>query len=132
MAAGRPLAKPGPFPFRRTYRPSGTTAGVGAEVIGVPGANGRGGPPITIPAGSFSTNLGLHGPEINIRAITAITTKAAIIGQLILLISTSPPLNRHSNRPRRARFLLAPAMLLPLHPLRNQSALRQPTGAGKF
>ena len=176
MAAGRPLAKPGPFPFRRTHRPSGTTAGVGAEVIGVPGANGRGGPPITIPAGSFSTNLGLHGPEINIRAITAITTKAAIIGQLILLISTSPPLNRHSNRPRRAR-------LLPLHPLRinrrcgnqsalgilrtwcvnqcrparifgwrgvvvsgtarekparilsslaNQSALRQPTGAGKF
>jgi hypothetical protein len=79
---------------------------VGAEVIGVPGANGRGGPPITIPAGSFSTNLGLHGPEINIRATTAITTKAAIIDQLILLISTNPQLNRHSNRPRRARFLL--------------------------
>ena len=70
------------------HRPSGT-AGVGADVIGVPGGNGRGGPPTTIPAGSFSTNLGFHGPEINIRAITAITTKAAIIGQLILLISQS-------------------------------------------
>ena len=94
------------------YRPSGT-AGVGAEVIGVPGANGRGGPPITVPAVSFSTNLGLHGPEIIIRAITAITTKATIIGQLILLISTSPPLNRHSNRPRQARFLLLPQCCLP-------------------
>jgi hypothetical protein len=62
---------------------------VGAEVTGVPGASGRGAPPTTVPAGSFSTNLGFHGPEINIRAITAITTKAAIIGQLILLISTS-------------------------------------------
>jgi hypothetical protein len=133
MAAGRPLAKPGPFPFRRTHRPSGTTAGVGAEVIGVPGANGRGGPPITIPAGSFSTNLGLHGPEINIRAITAITTKAAIIGQLILLISTSPPLNRHSNRPRRARFLLLlPQCFSHCIPCANQSALRQPIGAGEF
>jgi hypothetical protein len=58
---------------------------VDAEVIGVPGASGRSGPPTTIPAGSFSTNLGLHGPEINIRAITAIATTAAIIGQLILL-----------------------------------------------
>ena len=86
---------------------------MGAEVIGVPGANGRGGPPITIPAGSFSTNLGLHGPEINIRAIAAITTKAASIGQLILLTSTSPPLNRHSNRPRQARFLLLPQCCLP-------------------
>ena len=69
-----------------TYRPSGT-ARVG--VIGVPGGTGRGGPPTTIPAGSFSTHLGLHGPEINIRAVTAETTKAAIIGQLILLISQS-------------------------------------------
>jgi hypothetical protein len=34
----------------------------------------------------LSTVLGLHGPESNIRAITAITTKAATIGQLILLI----------------------------------------------
>ena len=88
---------------RRTHRPSGT-AGVGAEVIGVPGANGRDGPPTTIPAGSFSTDLGLHGPEIIIRAITAITTKAAIIGQLILFISTSPSLSQHSNPPRRAGF----------------------------
>jgi hypothetical protein len=40
-----------------------------------------------VPAGSFSTILGLHGPEINIRAITAITTMAAIIGNLILFIS---------------------------------------------
>jgi hypothetical protein len=63
---------------------------VGAEVIGVPGASGRGGSPTTIPAGSFSTILGLHGPEINKRAITAITTKAAIIGQRILLILFLP------------------------------------------
>jgi len=59
-------------------------------VIGVPGGSGRGGPPTTIPAGSFSTILGLHGPDSNIRAITAITTKAAIIGQLILLIVVLP------------------------------------------
>jgi hypothetical protein len=39
-----------------------------------------------MPAGAFSTTLGLHGPEINIRTVTAITTKAAIIGQLILFI----------------------------------------------
>ena len=59
-------------------------------MIGVPGARGRGGPPTTIPAGSFSTTLGLHGPESNKRAITPIITKAAIIGQLILLIEFSP------------------------------------------
>jgi hypothetical protein len=59
-------------------------------VIGVPGARGRGGPPTTIPAGSFSTTLGLHGPESNKRAVTPIITKAAIIGQLILLIEFSP------------------------------------------
>ena len=53
------------------HLPSGT-AGVGAEAIGVPGAPGLGGPPATIPAGFFSTNLRFHGPEINIRAITAI------------------------------------------------------------
>jgi len=86
-AARDAAGKAGPFPFRRAHRPSGT-AGMGAELIGVPGANERSGPPTTIPAGSFSTNLGLHGPEINISAITAKTTKAAIIGQLILLIST--------------------------------------------
>ena len=54
---------------------------------------GRGGPPTTIPAGSFSTTLGLHGPESNKRAITPIITKAAIIGQLILLIEFSPGQN---------------------------------------
>jgi hypothetical protein len=43
-----------------------------------------------MPAGSFSTILGLYGPESNIRAITAITTKAAIIGQRILLIVVLP------------------------------------------
>ena len=59
-------------------------------MIGVPGGSGRGGPPTTIPAGSFSTIRGLHGPDSNIRAITAITTKAAIIGQLILLIVVLP------------------------------------------
>lgn len=59
-----------------------------------------------MPAESFSINRGLHGPEINKRAITAMTAKAAIIGQLVLFISTSPPLNRHSNRPRRTRFLI--------------------------
>ena len=74
----------------RTHRPSGT-ATVGAESTGVPGASGRGGPLMTIPVGSFSTNLGLHGPEINIRAITAITTMAVIIGQLILLIRSVLP-----------------------------------------
>jgi len=63
---------------------------VGAELIGVPGANGRGGPPTGTPVASLSTNLGLHGPEINKRAITAITTRAAAIAQLILFIRTSP------------------------------------------
>jgi len=43
-----------------------------------------------MPAESFSTILVIHGPESNIRAITAITTKAAIIGHLILLIVFSP------------------------------------------
>ena len=60
------------------------------SVIGVPGASGRGGPLMTMPAGSFSTILGLHGPESNMSAITAITTTAAIIGQLILLIIVLP------------------------------------------
>jgi hypothetical protein len=59
-------------------------------IIGVPGAGGRGGPPTTMPAGSFSTILGSHGPEINNRAITAMTTKATIIGQRILLMLFSP------------------------------------------
>jgi hypothetical protein len=52
-------------------------------------AVGRGGPltsPTTTPTGSFSTTLGLNGPDSSIRAITAMTTKAAIIGQLTLLI----------------------------------------------
>ena len=62
----------------------------GTVVTGVPGASGRGGPPTTIPPGSFSTILGLHGPESNMSAITAITTTAAIIGQLILLILVLP------------------------------------------
>ena len=52
----------------------------------VPGACGRGGPPISIPAWSLSTDLGFHGPEINKRAKTAITTTATMTGQRILLI----------------------------------------------
>jgi len=50
------------------HLPSGT-AGVGAEAIGVPGLGGR---RITKQKRFFSTNLRFHGPEINIRAITAI------------------------------------------------------------
>ncbi|MBR1252073.1 hypothetical protein JQ609_34805 [Bradyrhizobium sp. AUGA SZCCT0169] len=75
-------------------------------MIGVPGANGRGGPSVGTPTASLSTNLGLHGPAINKRTVTAMTTTAAPIAQLILLIRTSPPLYFFSNRPRRARFLL--------------------------
>jgi hypothetical protein len=95
-----------------SHRPSGT-AGVGVEVTGVPGANGRGASPTTVPAGSFSTNLGFHGPEINIRAITAITTKAAIIGQLILLISTSSARPAFQPAPAGKVPILAPAIRLP-------------------
>lgn len=55
-----------------------------------PAIAARGEPPTGEPAPSLSTNLGFYGPEINKRAITAIATKAAIIGQLILLIMFSP------------------------------------------
>ena len=94
-----------------------------AELIGVPGANGRGGPLTGTPAAAFSTNLGLHGPEINKRAVTAITTKAAAIAQLILLIRTSPAILNVAIRPDDGDAVL----LHLLAPTETETAIKRRT-----